>query len=197
MAISNQASLVVTIVFNIKHKMDTNLLVPGWWITSAIIKKGFIFIKLIHLEGDGILPVGSAILLVKFNGMIKVLGHFITIFVMGGSAEGLKLGLINLPEEMFLMLSKAFELFPTRFIKEIMVTGIDATGDRIILGNDGKRLQNNLPSFPFDHHIVVQAIIVRMIGGKGAFMTSDASKFPDDSVFIFILFIQIIKKLIV
>jgi hypothetical protein len=51
-------------MFNVKHKMSTNLLVPIWWFVSTVdacIDEALLFLQLTHLGDGSILPLGVLI----------------------------------------------------------------------------------------------------------------------------------------
>jgi hypothetical protein len=58
---------MASIMFNIKHKMSTNLLVPIWWFVSTVdacINVALVFLQLTHLGDGSILPLGVLIKLI-------------------------------------------------------------------------------------------------------------------------------------
>jgi hypothetical protein len=58
---------MVPIVFNIKHKMSTNLLVSIWWFVSTVdacIDEALVFHQLTHLGDGSIFPLGVLIKLI-------------------------------------------------------------------------------------------------------------------------------------
>ena len=94
------------------------------------------------------------------------------------------------------MLGNALELFPTITIKEAIFLGINCAGDRVISGNDGEGFWCILPILPFNHDVVLGAL-VRGVGGlERAFMCHDAPELPYFSSII-ILLLNVIEDLIV
>jgi hypothetical protein len=58
---------MASVMFNVKHKMSTNLLVPIWWFVltvDACIDEALVFLQLTHLGGSSILPLGVLIKLI-------------------------------------------------------------------------------------------------------------------------------------
>jgi hypothetical protein len=54
-------------MFNIKHKMSTNLLVTVWWLVSTVdacIDEALVFLQLTHLGEGSIFPLGVLIKLI-------------------------------------------------------------------------------------------------------------------------------------
>jgi hypothetical protein len=57
---------MASVVFNVKHKMSTNLLVSIWWFVltvDACINEALIFLQLTYLGDGSIFPLG---VLIKF-----------------------------------------------------------------------------------------------------------------------------------
>jgi hypothetical protein len=65
-----------------------------------------------------------------------------------------------------------FEAFPTGYIQEVIVLGIDGTCDRVIGCNSCHGLIGNLPIFPFNMDIVDGSFPHWMILGKGNYKLS-------------------------
>jgi hypothetical protein len=58
---------MASIMFNVKHKMSTNLLVPIWWFVltvDACIDEALVFLQLTHLSDGSILLLGVLIKLI-------------------------------------------------------------------------------------------------------------------------------------
>jgi hypothetical protein len=58
------------------------------------------------------------------------------------------------------MVGDALEPSPPFQFQEIVIMGINGTGDRVIFCNDRQRLHSDLPILPFNHDIVETAIVV-------------------------------------
>jgi hypothetical protein len=57
----------MAIVFNVKHKMSTNLLVSVWWLVSTVdacIDEALVFLHLTYLRDGSIFPLGVLIKLI-------------------------------------------------------------------------------------------------------------------------------------
>ena len=96
--------------------------------------------KLGHLKGGGILPLGVPIAFIELNSMVIIPRDFITILVLWCHAIGPELGLVNHVEELLVMLGNALKPFPAIKIKEAIFFGINCADDRVISGNDGEGL---------------------------------------------------------
>jgi hypothetical protein len=58
---------MASVMFSIKHKMSTNLLVPIWWFVSTVdacIDEALVFLQLTHLGDGSILSLGVLIKLI-------------------------------------------------------------------------------------------------------------------------------------
>jgi hypothetical protein len=58
---------MASVMFNIKHKMRTDLLVSIWWFVSTVdarIDEALVFLQLTHLGNSSILPFGVLIKLI-------------------------------------------------------------------------------------------------------------------------------------
>jgi hypothetical protein len=58
---------MVSIMFNVKHKMSTNLLVSIWWFVSTVdacINEALVFLQLTQLGDSSIFPLGVLIKLI-------------------------------------------------------------------------------------------------------------------------------------
>jgi hypothetical protein len=58
---------MASIVFNVKHKMSTNLRASVWWLVltvDACIDEALVFLQLTHLGDSSILPLGVLIKLI-------------------------------------------------------------------------------------------------------------------------------------
>jgi hypothetical protein len=58
---------MASIMFDVKHKVGTNLLVPVWWFVltvDACINEALVFLQLTHLGDGSILPLGILIKLI-------------------------------------------------------------------------------------------------------------------------------------
>jgi len=73
--------------------------------------------KLGHLKGSEVLPLGVSIALVKLDGMVVILGDFIAILVVQCHVVRPELGLVNHVEELLVSSCNALELFPAIMIK--------------------------------------------------------------------------------
>jgi len=70
-------------MLDIKDKMDSNLAVAFWCFCSlAHVLESLVLMKLGHLKGSGVLPLGFSIVLVKLNSTIVILGDFIAILLV-------------------------------------------------------------------------------------------------------------------
>ena len=152
--------------------------------------------KLGHLKGSRVLPLGVPIALVKLDSMVVVPWDLITILVVWCCAVRPELGLVNHAEELLVSLGYALEPFPTVKIQKAIFLGIYCTGDRIVSGNDGEGFGGNLPVLPFDHDVVLGALVSWVRGLERTFMRCDAAKFPHFGSTI-ILLPNIIEDLIV
>ncbi len=98
--------------------------------------EGLVLMKLGHLKGSRVLPLGVAIVLVKLNSMIVILWNFIPILVAQCHAIRLELVLIDHPTEFFVSSCNVFKPLPAIKIKQVVLAGIDCTGDQVISSND-------------------------------------------------------------
>jgi hypothetical protein len=58
---------MASVMFNVKYKMSTNLLVPIWWFVSTVdacINEALIFLQLTHLGDGSILPLSVLVKLI-------------------------------------------------------------------------------------------------------------------------------------
>ena len=79
----------------------------------------------------------------------------------------MQLGLVDHAGELLFPFDNAFELFPPRYIKKVIVLGIDGTSNRIISGNDSKGSE---VVSPFSHSIITlydEPFHVRSLGVRG------------------------------
>jgi len=98
--IGNHSALVPSIMLHIKDKVNSYLLVALKWFCSLTqVLEGLVFMKLGHLKGSGILPLGVAIVLIKFNSMVVTTWDFIPKLVAWCHAIGPELGLVSHVEE--------------------------------------------------------------------------------------------------
>jgi len=115
--------------------------------------------KLGHLKGGGVLPLGVSIALIKLDGMVVIPWDFIAILVAWCRAIRPELGLVNHAKELLVTLGNALEPLPTIKIKEAIFFGINCAGDRVVSGNNGEGFRSNLPIFPFDHDVVLGTLV--------------------------------------
>ncbi len=101
--------------------------------------------KLGHLKGSRVLPLGVSIVLVNLNGMVVILQDFISILVAWYHVVRPELGLVNHAKELFVTLGNALEPFPTSRSSRPFSFSIDCTGDRVVSGNDGEGFRSKLP----------------------------------------------------
>jgi len=63
-SICNKSALVSSIMLHIKHKVNSYLLVAiRWFCSSTQVLEGHVFMKLSHLKGIRVLPLGVVIVL--------------------------------------------------------------------------------------------------------------------------------------
>jgi hypothetical protein len=58
---------MASVMFNVKHKRSTDLLVSIWWFVSTVdacIDEALVFLQLTHLGNGSILPLGVLIKLI-------------------------------------------------------------------------------------------------------------------------------------
>jgi len=96
--------------------------------------------KLGHLKGSGVLPLGVSIALIKLNGMVVIPRDFITVLVARCRAIRPELGLVNHAKGLLVALGNARKPFPAIKIEEAIFFGIDCTDDRVVSSNGGERL---------------------------------------------------------
>ena len=84
MSVGNEVCSVATIVFDVEDKVYLDLLVARWDVfVWSFIDEHFVAIYLVDLKVAGFFPLGIAILLIEFHGMIEVARDFETILVAG------------------------------------------------------------------------------------------------------------------
>src|SRR5687768_10583280 len=155
MSISNQSSLVSTIMLDIIDEMDSDGLVPRrWFCFEPLILKDLVSFHRCKFKLGSILPFSVAIALINLNCMSKVSWYLISIFVLGSSAKFPNFGKVGKPKEVLLFLCKSSEPSPVREVKEGIVTGIHGTRYRIISGYDRERFIRSLSILPQHSHIV-------------------------------------------
>ena len=177
--------------------MNTNLLITLRGFSSlAQVLEGLVLVELGHHKGSRVLPLGIPIVLVKLNSMVIVSWDFIAILVAWCRAVQLELGLVDHAEELLVLLGNPLKPFPTIKIEEVILFGINCAGDRVISSNDGEGFLSNLPILPFDHDIVLGALVSWVRGLERTFMSCDAAKFPHFGSII-ILLPNIIEDLVV
>lgn len=68
---------------------------------------------------------------------LKAFGwNLIAIFVFWGSTEGMELGLVDHLLKLLLPLGDTLEMSPTFQLKKIVVTGVNGTSDRVLIGSN-------------------------------------------------------------
>ena len=73
--------------------------------------------KLGHLKGSRVLPLGVPIALVKLNSMVVVSWDFVAILVAWCRVVRLELGLVDHVEELLVLLGNPLKVFPSVEIK--------------------------------------------------------------------------------
>jgi hypothetical protein len=110
-----------TIMFAIKDEMSANLLESLWGISSVTtILESVVFMKVGHLKGSGILPLGIVSLNIKFCCMLMTFRNLVSILVLSGSMEGTELGLVSQTDQFLLSFGNPLEAFPPIKIKEFV-----------------------------------------------------------------------------
>ena len=71
------------IVFDIKDKVDLDLLIPGRF-CSPRFSESLVVVELEHLKLNGVLPLCVAVDVVNAYGVVIVLWYLITVLVFGG-----------------------------------------------------------------------------------------------------------------
>jgi hypothetical protein len=106
-----------TIVFVINDEMSANLLESIWGISSVTtILESVAFMKLGHLKGSGILPLGITGLSIKSCCIL------VSILVLSCSTEGMKLGLVSQMDQFLMSFGNSLEAFPPIKIKEFVIS---------------------------------------------------------------------------
>ena len=168
MPIGNESALVASIVFDIKHQVDSYLFkASGGSTRFSQVLEGPIFVELFHLKAGGVLPLCVAIPEVQCHCMEIISCHFVPILVSGCCLVGSEFGLVNHAEELLVPLGKASEPLPSIRVKKIIVPGIDGTCDRIIGSNDREGFGGYLPILPFDGDVECGSLVVGSMGSKG------------------------------
>jgi len=116
--ISNESTLVASIMFHVKDKVDTNLPVTIRGLSSfAQVLEGLVLMELGHLKGSRILLLGIPIVLVKLNGMVIVSWDFIAILVAWHCVVQPELGLVGHAKELLVVSGYPLKVFPSIEIK--------------------------------------------------------------------------------
>ncbi len=101
-------------MLDVKDKMDSDLPVAFQCLsTFSYIFEGLVLIELGHLKGSGVLPLGIAIALVKFNSMVVISWDFIIILVSWCCVIGLEFGLVDHAKKLLVLPGNAFKVLPT------------------------------------------------------------------------------------
>ncbi len=170
-------------MLHVENQVYTDLLVAIRGLHTILVPtviEGIIVIDLNEFKINGISPFAVAIALIKAHSMPVVTGNFETILVSWGHVERLKLGLVDHTGKLFLSPGDAFELFPTGQVEDVVLSGIDGTGDRIIGSNNLEGFRGDLPILPFNHHIVAGTIVIRVVLGQWSLVGYNLLVLPDN-----------------
>ncbi len=100
----------------------------------------------------------------------------------------LEFGLVDHSREFLVSPCNALKMLPAIKIKQVVLPGIDCTGDRIICSNDGEGLRGNFHIFPFDHDIELGTLVTWVRCLEGAFVGNNAPELPLFGSIIILLF---------
>ena len=107
-----------SIMLHIKDKVNMDLPVTFSWFSSFTqVLEGCVLMKLGHLKGSKVLPLGVSIALVKLVGMVVILWDFIAILVAWCHEVGPVLGLVNHAKQLLVLSCNAFKPLPTIKVK--------------------------------------------------------------------------------
>ena len=92
----DKSRLVSSIMLDRENQVYVDLFrISGWATAFAMISKAPEAEDIIHFNCDRIAPLGIAILLVEFVGLLGVAQHLISVHINWLRAKGMKLGLVG------------------------------------------------------------------------------------------------------
>jgi hypothetical protein len=106
---------MMSIMFDIKNKMNPYLLATVKDLCFGMMTHNsefFIFIDLLELRCNSILPLGIAILLIKSHGLFISAWDFIPILELRCVIEGIEVFLVHHTSELLLKPGNTLELLP-------------------------------------------------------------------------------------
>src|SRR6476620_9240939 len=118
MSSSYQSGLPPKVEFDVKNEVNRNFLVLiRWWNVFPMDSEGIVFIDLVQLSLDGILPHSVVVEPIKPHGIIVVPRDFNSKLDLG-SIVGLGcIDLLHHSDELHVSIHKSLEPLPTSFIQ--------------------------------------------------------------------------------
>ena len=122
--------------------MGADSLVPSRFLVAIpVVLECFVIHELGEFQRHGVMPHCVAVLLINAHGILRTLWNLETKLVSLGLALGTQLRLIDEAFELLFILGDSFETFPSWFVKQSVLLGVQCTRDGIIGANHAKGLK--------------------------------------------------------
>ena len=140
MSVCCETCLVPSIVLNIEDKVHTHLLESGrWFAVFSKVAEGLALVDLAKFQGNGFFPEVVLGCIVEPLGVLPVTRHFASALESWSTAEGSKLGLVDVTQQLLLVLGDPAKSFPSGFVEWAIFIGMLGWHCWAVLGNCSKR----------------------------------------------------------
>ena len=140
MSVCCETCLVPGIVLNIKDKVCTCLLESRrWFAIFSKVTEGLVLIDLAKFQGNGFFPEVVLGCIVEPLGVLPVTRYFVSALESWSTAEGSKLGLVDVTQQLLLVLGNPPKPFSSGFVEWAIFVGMLGWHCWAVLGNHSKR----------------------------------------------------------